>query len=159
MPFWVTNIKMNQTALYLMPNEAKICNESESYSVKPGVSCQYKINCCVDISTEDRRVTRKLDLDQTSMAYKHTERNKRDKTHFSVRPHDFLHLSPTNSALYVLLCLFWSAYADFSCRLSYLLAWVTTELVAHFDLALCPYIYFRVIPEFQIISSLTVYHL
>ena len=39
-------------------------------------------------------VTRKLDLDQTSMAHKRTERHKCYKTQFSVRPHDLLHPSP-----------------------------------------------------------------
>ena len=77
-------------------------------------------------------VTRKLDLDQTSMAHKHTKRHKCDKTHFSVRPRDFLHQSPIHSALYavimfVLLCL---------CRFIWqiiLFTYMSYELVAHFD--------------------------
>ena len=79
--------------------------------------------------------TRKLDLDQTSMAHKHTKRRKCDKTHFSVRPRDFLHLSPINSALYVvimfvLVCLCRSLWQII------LFTYMSYELVAHFDLSL-----------------------
>ena len=76
------------------------------------MSSQYTINYFADTST----VTRKLDLDQTSMAHIHTEIHKYDKTHFSVRPRDFLHPSPIRSALYVAIMFEWSAYADFSGR-------------------------------------------
>ena len=98
---------------------------------------QYTINCFAD--TQHRGglhgVTRKLDLDQTSMAHNLSIlKDKCDKTHFSVRPRDFLHPSPLNSALYVVimfvlvcLCRFLSV-ADYS--------YTSYELVAHFDLSL-----------------------
>ena len=54
-------------------------------------------------------------------------KDKCDKTHFSVRPRDFLHPSPINSALYVVIMFVWSAYADI------LLTYMSNELVAHFD--------------------------
>ena len=67
-----------------------------------------------------------------SMAHKHTERQC-DKTHFSVRPRDFLHPSPVNSALYVVITFV------LVCRFLWqiiLLTYMSYELVAHFDLSL-----------------------
>ena len=93
------------------------------------------INYFDDISPEEAcTVTRKLDLDQTSMAHKRTERLC-DKTHSSVRPRDFLHPSPVNSALYVVIMFALACL----CRLLWqiiLLTYMSYELVAHFDLSL-----------------------
>ena len=70
------------------------------------------------------------------MAHKHTKRHKCDKTHFSVRPPDFLHLSPINSALLLYVVTDYVCFglltqislADYSAYLH--------ELVADFDLSL-----------------------
>ena len=78
-------------------------------------------------------VTRKLDLDQTSMAHKHTKRHKCDKTHFSVRPRDLLHLSQINSELYVAVMFVWVCLCRFLWQII-LLTYMSYELVVH----LCP---------------------
>ena len=72
-----------------------------------------------------------------SRGHKHTHwlRHKCDKTHFSVRPCVFLHPSPVNSALYVvimfvLVCLCKSLWQFI------LLTYMSYQLVAHFDLYL-----------------------
>ena len=80
-------------------------------------------------------VTRKLDLDQTSMAHKHTKRHKCDKTHFSVRPRDFLHQSPIHSALYVVIIFVFVGSCRFLWQIIQL-TYMSYELVAHFDLSL-----------------------
>ena len=67
-------------------------------SVKGEISVQDQLFCWESLHC----VTGKLDLHQTSVVHKHTERQC-DKTHFSVRPPDFLHPSPINSALYVVI--------------------------------------------------------
>ena len=98
------------------------------------MSVHYQLFCRHQHCGSLHGVTRKLDLDQTSMAHKHTLRHKCDKTHFSVRHHDFLHPSQINSALYVvimfvLVCL---------CRILWqiiLLTYTSYKLVAHFDLS------------------------
>ena len=62
-------------------------------------------------------------------------KDKCDKTHFSVRPRDFLHPSPINSALYVVIMLVLVCL----CRCLWqiiLLTYMSYELVAHFDLSL-----------------------
>ena len=79
-------------------------------------------------------VTRKLDLDQTAMTHKHTERhNWCDTTHFSVRPRDFLPPSPINSALYVVIMFVWICLCRFFCLHE------LHKLVAHFDLSVDPF--------------------
>ena len=94
---------------------------------------QYTINCFADIGTEEalHGVTRKLDLDQTLLAHKHTERQS-DKTHFSVRPRDFLHPSPINSALYVVIMLVLVCLCRFLWHII-LLTYMSYELVVSFD--------------------------
>ena len=70
------------------------------------------------------------------MAHKHTsERHKCDKTQFSVRPRDFLHPSPVNSALYVVIMFVLVCLCRFL-RQIILLTYMSYELVAHFDLSL-----------------------
>ena len=98
-------------------------------------------------------VTWKLDLDQTSMAHKHTD--KCVKTHFSVRPRDFLHPSPINSALYVVIMFVLVCLCRFLWQII-LLTYTSHELIAHFDLSLDLFL-----GDFWISShySLTVYHL
>ena len=100
-------------------------------------------------------VTQKLDLDQRSMAHKHTERHKCDKTYFSVRPHDFLHPSPIKSALYVVIMFVLVCLCRFLWQII-LLTYMSYELVAHFDLSL-----YLFLGGFWISSHycLTVYHL
>ena len=132
MPFWVINIiQINQTASYLM-NEVKSCNKKWVLlqSVEGELSVHDQLFRWHQHWGSLHGVTRKLDLDQTSMA--HTERHKCDKTHFSVRPHDFLHPSAVNSAsnvviMFVLVCL---------CRFIWqiiLLTYMSYKLVANFD--------------------------
>ena len=112
-----------------------------SSSISKGVWCDSpatisvnKHKCC-HTSTSARCVTRKLDLDQTSIAHKRTERHKCYKTHFSVRPHDFLHPSPVNSALYVVIIFVLVCLCRFLCQII-LLTYMIYKLVAHFDLSL-----------------------
>ena len=69
------------------------------------------------------------------MAHKHTWKTQSDKTHFSVRPHDFSHASPIKFASYVvfmfvLVCLFRFLWEII------LLSYMTYMLVTHFDLSL-----------------------
>ena len=69
-------------------------------SVKGRLSVHDQLFCRHQYRGNLHGVTRKLDLDQSSMAHKQIERHKCDETHFLVRSHDFLQLSPVNSALY-----------------------------------------------------------
>ena len=82
-------------------------------------------------------------------------RHKCDKTCFSVRPHDFLHPSPINSALYVVVMFLLVCLCRFLWHII-LLTYMSYKLVAHFDLSLDLFL-----GDFWISShySLTVYHL
>ena len=79
-------------------------------------------------------VTRKLDLDQTSMAHKHTERQIWWNSFFLVRPCDFLHPSPINATLYVVIMFVLVCLCRFLWQII-LLTYMSYELVAHFDLS------------------------
>ena len=75
MSFWVTNIiQINETAFYLA-NEAKFAPTVSLIKVCKRCVVSTLLIVFADISTENVHVvTRKLDLDQTSMAHMHTER-------------------------------------------------------------------------------------
>ena len=103
-------------------------------SVKDELSVRYQLFCRHQHWGSLHSVTRKLDLDQTLMARKHTERHKCDKTHFSVRPRDFLRLSPINSALYVVIMFVLVCFCRFLWQII-LLTYMSYKLAAHFDLA------------------------
>ena len=105
-------------------NESNICNKSEFY-----------YNLYKGYFADTSTVTRKLDLDQTSMAHIHTEIHKYDKSHFSVRHHDFLHSSPITYALYVVIMFVFVCLCRFIWQ-NILLTSMSYELVAHFDLSL-----------------------
>ena len=125
MPFGVSNIiQINEWSQNLQQKLVLL------QSVKGELSVHYQLFCPHQHWGSLHSVTQKLDLDITSVAHKHTQSHKYDKTHFSIRPHDFLHPSPINSALYVvimfvLVCL---------CRFLWLICLLTqvTSLVAHF---------------------------
>ena len=91
MPFWVIDIiKINQMGLYLA-NEAKICNQNEflwlpSVNSKRWIVSMQVVVMPTSVLSECARrdiITRKLDLDQMSVAHTHTgnERRKCNKTH------------------------------------------------------------------------------
>ena len=76
MPFWVTNIiQINKIASYLMEWSQNLQQKRVLLqSVKGALSVHDQL-----VYRHQHCVTRKLDLDQTSMAYKHTGRHKCDK--------------------------------------------------------------------------------
>ena len=127
MPFWVTNIiQINQMVSYLVKWRQSLQRKLVLLqSVKGELSVHDPMFC-----RHQHGVTRFL----TSMAHKHTQRHKCDQTHFSVRPHDFLHSSSINSALYVVIMFVLVCLCRFL-RQIILLTYTSYKLVAHFDLS------------------------
>ena len=117
------------------------------------MSCQYRIHCFADISTDEACYSETRFRSNASGILKDTSVI---KTHFSVGPYDFLHPFPINSALYVVIMFVLVCLCRFLWKII-LLTYMTYKLVAHFDLSLhtliYPYIYFRVISEFQSLFS------
>ena len=62
-------------------------------------------------------------------------KDKCDKTHFSVRPHEFLHPSPISSALYVVIMFVLVCLCIFLWQII-MLTYISYKLVAHFDVFL-----------------------
>ena len=99
---------------------------------KGEISVHDQLFCRHQLSGNLHGVTRKLDLDETSVSIL---KDKFDETHFSVRPRDFLHPSLINYALYVVIILVLVCLCRFLWQIV-LLTYTSYELVAHFDLSL-----------------------
>ena len=143
-------IQINQTASYLMNKKWVLLQ-----SVKGELSIHYQMFCRHQHWGSLHGYSETRSRSNVNGAFKHTKRHSYDKTHFSVRPHDCLHLSPINSALYVVIMFVLVCLRRFLWQII-LLTYTSYKLVVHFDLSLDLFQ-----GDFWISShySLTVYHL